>query len=114
MPKKHVRGSLYWCVLNRRISVDILLALKERHVDEILHCFILECQRGFYKDSVGNAKCVPCPANSASNTGRAGCTCKEGYYRSSNMADCEGIHIYIYIYIYIYILVFGLFLIIID
>ena len=77
------------------------MALKERHVDEILHCFILECQRGFYKDSVGNAKCVPCPANSASNTVRAGCTCKEGYSRSSNMADCEGIHIYIYIYIYI-------------
>ena len=90
--------------MNRRISVDILLALKERHVHEILHCFILECQRGFYKDSVGNAKCVPCPANSASNTDRAGCTCKEGYYRSSNVADCEGI----------YLLVFGLVLIIID
>ncbi|CAH3161340.1 unnamed protein product, partial [Pocillopora meandrina] len=48
-----------------------------------------ECQRGFYKDSVSNSKCVPCPANSASDTGRTGCTCKEGYYRSSNLADCE-------------------------
>ena len=89
-----------------RISVDIPLVLKERHVDEISHRFILECQRGFYKDSVSNAKCVPCPANSASDTGRTGCTCKEGYSRSSNKADCEGIHIYI--------LVFGLVLIIID
>ena len=69
--------------------------VKERHFDEISHCFILECQRGFYKDSVSNAKCVPCPANSASDTGRTGCTCKEGYSRSSNMADCEGIHIHI-------------------
>ena len=59
--------------------------------DEISHCFILECQRGFFKDSVSNAKCVPCPANSASDIRRTGCTCKEGYYRSSSMADCEGI-----------------------
>ena len=76
-------------------AVGILLVLKERHVDEISHCFILECQRGFYKDSVSNSKCVPCPANSALDTGRTGCTCKEGYYRSSNLADCEGIHVYI-------------------
>ena len=76
-------------------AVRILLVLKERHVDEMSHCFILECQRGFYKDSVSNSKCMPCPANSASDTGRTGCTCKEGYYRSSNLADCEGIHVYI-------------------
>ena len=69
------------------------MVLKERHVDEISHCFNLECQRGFYKDSVGNAKCVPCPANSSSDTSRTGCICKEGYCRSSNVADWEGIFI---------------------
>ncbi|PFX33275.1 Proto-oncogene tyrosine-protein kinase receptor Ret [Stylophora pistillata] len=52
-----------------------------------------ECQRGFYKDSVGNTKCLPCPVNSASNSDRTGCKCKEGYYRSSNVADCEVIRI---------------------
>ncbi|XP_022781089.1 ephrin type-A receptor 8-like isoform X1 [Stylophora pistillata] len=48
-----------------------------------------ECQKGFYKDSVGSEKCVPCPENSASNIDRNGCMCNEGYYRSSIVADCE-------------------------
>ncbi|PFX18158.1 Proto-oncogene tyrosine-protein kinase receptor Ret [Stylophora pistillata] len=48
-----------------------------------------DCQRGFYKDSVSNAKCKPCPVYSAPNTDRTGCMCKEGYYRSSSVADCE-------------------------
>ncbi|XP_022808089.1 ephrin type-B receptor 2-like, partial [Stylophora pistillata] len=47
------------------------------------------CQKGFYKDSVGNEKCVPCPSNSASNIDKTGCICNEGYYRSSDLADCE-------------------------
>ncbi|XP_022781130.1 ephrin type-B receptor 3-like [Stylophora pistillata] len=48
-----------------------------------------ECQKGFYKDSVGNEKCRPCPANSVSNTDRTGCMCNEGYYQPSNVVDCE-------------------------
>lgn len=48
-----------------------------------------ECQKGFYKDSVGNEKCKPCPGNSVSNTDRTGCVCNEGYYRPSNVVHCE-------------------------
>ena len=74
--EKHI--SLYQCVL------------RKRYVDDTTHCFNLGCQKGFYKDSVGNEKCVPCPSNSASNTDRTGCICNEGYFQSSNVADCEG------------------------
>ena len=68
--------------------------MKERLADEIAHCVILECQIGFYRNADRISKCLPCPANSASNTGRTGCTCDKGYYRSyrsSDEADCKGI-----------------------
>ena len=64
--------------------------MKERLADEIVHCFILECQIGFYRNADRISKCLPCPANSASNTGRTGCTCDKGYYSSSDEADCKG------------------------
>ena len=64
--------------------------MKERLADEIVHCFILECQIGFYRNADRISKCLPCPTNSASNTGRTGCTCDKGYYSSSDEADCKG------------------------
>ena len=67
--------------------------MKKRLVDEFAHCFILECQIDFYKNTVSNTKCLPCPANSTSNTGRTGCTCDKGYYSSSDGAGCKGIFI---------------------
>ncbi|XP_066027769.1 ephrin type-A receptor 4 [Pocillopora verrucosa] len=50
-----------------------------------------ECQIDFYKNTVSNTKCLPCPANSASNTGRTGCTCDKGYYSLSDGAGCKGL-----------------------
>ena len=78
---KYVTGSLLHC----------LCVEKERFADEIAHCFILECQIGFYRNADRISKCLPCPTNSASNTGRTGCTCDKGYYSSSDEADCKGI-----------------------
>ena len=39
-----------------------------------------------------NSKCDECPANSASNTGRTGCLCHEGFYKKPELhvAPCKG------------------------
>ena len=52
----------------------------------------LACLKGFYKSVAINSKCDECPANSASNTGRTGCLCHEGFYKKPGLhvASCKG------------------------
>ena len=57
----------------------------------ILH---VECLKGFYKSVANNRKCDKCPANSASNTGRTGCLCNDGFYKKSELAPCKGKYMY--------------------
>ncbi|XP_078374592.1 ephrin type-A receptor 4-like isoform X1 [Oculina patagonica] len=50
-----------------------------------------ECSSGSHKNTIGNTKCLPCPANSASNAERTACTCDEGFYKLSHVADCKAL-----------------------
>ncbi|CAH3107660.1 unnamed protein product, partial [Porites lobata] len=57
---------------------------------------VLECSaclKGFYKSVAINSKCDECPANSASNTGRTGCLCHEGFYKKPGLhvASCKAL-----------------------
>ena len=50
------------------------------------------CLTGFYKSVASNSKCNECLTNSASNTGRTGCLCHEGFYKKPGLhvAPCKG------------------------
>ncbi|XP_015776146.1 PREDICTED: ephrin type-A receptor 4-like isoform X2 [Acropora digitifera] len=48
-----------------------------------------ECFPDYYKDSISNGKCVPCPDNSYSSSSRNSCLCKEGFYRTTQDANNE-------------------------
>ncbi|XP_078374630.1 ephrin type-A receptor 4-like isoform X3 [Oculina patagonica] len=50
-----------------------------------------ECSNDSYKSTIGNAKCLPCPANSASNAQRTACTCDGGFYNSSDLRRCKAL-----------------------
>ena len=54
--------------------------------------FHLECIKGSYKSTKRNTKCLHCPANSASNADRTGCTCNSGLYKLTDHgeAPCKG------------------------
>ena len=49
-----------------------------------------ECANTLYKDTISNTRCLQCPTNSAINAKRTACTCNEGFFRSSDVADCKG------------------------
>ncbi|CAH3174399.1 unnamed protein product [Porites evermanni] len=57
--------------------------------ENVLECS--ECLKGFYKSVANNSKCDKCPATSASNTGRTGCLCNDGFYKKSELAPCKAL-----------------------
>lgn len=48
-----------------------------------------ECNTGYYKDTISNGKCVPCPPYSEPNSSRDSCPCKQGFYRAPKDASNE-------------------------
>ena len=54
-----------------------------------LSIFFSECSRDYYKDSISNGKCIPCPHNSYSSSSRNSCLCKQGFYRTTQDASNE-------------------------
>ncbi|XP_078374442.1 ephrin type-A receptor 4-like [Oculina patagonica] len=51
-----------------------------------------ECSYDSYKPTTSNTKCLKCPANSAPNAERTACTCDEGFYKTSDLADCKDMY----------------------
>ncbi|XP_078374440.1 ephrin type-B receptor 3-like [Oculina patagonica] len=50
-----------------------------------------DCPSGSYKSTIGNTKCLQCPANFASNAQRTACICDKGFYKTSDLADCKAL-----------------------
>lgn len=76
-------------VLNLPLETLIVI-LSQCHFNVFtLSIYFLECFPDYYKDSISNGKCVPCPDNSYSSSSRNSCLCKHGFYRTTQDANNE-------------------------